>query len=106
MPKDDALQELKKLQKKHDDLADKAKREALANAQEAIDVLKELGFDYELVKSKSSRELRGTVSAKPCPICKFETVPPHDGRSHRGQEPKRKFTAAELKELELERIED
>jgi len=41
----------------------------------------------------------------PCPVCDFETVPPHDKRSHRSQgEDKQPFTAQELAEKGLTRI--
>ena len=32
----------------------------------------------------------------PCRVCGYRTVPPHDGRNHRGQDPKRPFSDAEL----------
>jgi hypothetical protein len=36
-----------------------------------------------------------------CPICQFQTTPPHDGRTHRSQKKKSPFSAAELKEKGL-----
>lgn len=42
---------------------------------------------------------RTTNPDRPCPICEFKTVPPHDARRHRGQKDKRPFTIEELHEM-------
>jgi hypothetical protein len=42
-----------------------------------------------------------TIKAAACPICEFQTMPPHDGRTHRNQKKKAPFSAAELKEKGL-----
>jgi hypothetical protein len=39
-----------------------------------------------------------------CPICEFQTSPPHDGRTHRNQKKKAPFSAAELKEKGLVKV--
>ena len=96
------LKELEELDKKRQELLEEAKGEALARAKEAVHDLKELGFEYTLVEYKSST--KGLVSDAPCPICKFKTKPPHDARKHRGQDDKKPFTAAELKELGLAKV--
>jgi DNA-binding protein H-NS len=50
-----------------------------------------------------------TVKAKPakadvCPICDFQTTPPHDGRTHRYQKKKAPLSAAELKDKGLAKL--
>lgn len=69
-----------------------------------IGELGELGFPYELIEKKKKQH-KGVVATKPCPVCKFQTKPPHDGRSHRYQKKNAPFTAAELKELGLTKVE-
>ena len=44
----------------------------------------------------SSRKGTRRVKDAACPICGFKTIPPHDGRAHRSQSPKKPFTADEL----------
>jgi hypothetical protein len=51
----------------------------------------------------------GTVKAKRaqaevCPICDFQTTPPHDGRTHRSQKKKAPFSAAELTDKGLAKV--
>jgi Asp-tRNA(Asn)/Glu-tRNA(Gln) amidotransferase A subunit family amidase len=45
-----------------------------------------------------------TIKAAACPICEFQTTPPHDGRTHRNQKKKSAFSAAELKEKGLVKV--
>ena len=99
------LDQLRKLDEQRTALLDSAKREALEKANGAIAELKSLGFNYRLVESgrESSggrKRIRNTdPSKRHCPIC---DVDGHDGRAHRGQgKTKKKFTAAEVKELDL-----
>lgn len=48
---------------------------------------------------------KGSVTEGECPICKFETSPPHDGRKHRFQgDDKKPLTAAELREFGLQKV--
>ena len=88
-------------------LLEGAKSEALGLANKAIEGLNALGFNYRLVESgrRSSGERKGTRQVKdaPCPVCGFKTNPPHDGRAHRAQKPKKPFTAAELSERGYEK---
>jgi hypothetical protein len=91
------------------------KEEALERAKVAIADLALLGHDYELVERGAGRrrakvEVESEVVeekraprawAAVCPICQFQTTPPHDARSHRGQEEKGRFSAAELREKGL-----
>lgn len=99
------LEKLRKLDEERAQLLAGAKAEALEKAERAVVELNSLGFQYELVESSQNRvrrEPRAEVAPKrqkhdgPCPICKFTTSPPHDGRAHRSQEPKKPFTAEEL----------
>jgi DNA-binding protein H-NS len=39
-----------------------------------------------------------------CPICDFQTTPPHDGRTHRSQKKKASFSAAELTDKGLAKV--
>jgi DNA-binding protein H-NS len=65
--------------------------------------------DFLIAGSKANgrKAAKGaTVKAKrakaaACPICEFQTSPPHDGRTHRNQKKKAPFSAAELKEKGL-----
>src|SRR6266853_2564024 len=47
---------------------------------------------------------KGAIKAAACPICEFQTTPPHDGRTHRNQKKKGPFSAAELKEKGLVKV--
>jgi DNA-binding protein H-NS len=49
------------------------------------------------VKAKRSK-------AEACPICNFQTAPPHDGRTHRSQKKKAPFSAAELADKGLTKV--
>jgi hypothetical protein len=112
--KQTALQQIKKLDEERGKILEGAKKEALARAEEAINELTALGFDYELVeparatarKTRSARKAsapnhhpRGT-----CPICEYATKPPHDKRSHKSQQKKRPFTADELHQRSFVRV--
>ncbi len=84
-----ALDQIKKLDDQRNKLLDGARHEALARAQEAIDDLNTLGFNYvvveEVTRSKGARKSVREKKDAPCPICNFKTNPPHDGRRHRSQ---------------------
>jgi hypothetical protein len=98
--------QLKALDEQRAKLLDDAKGKALEKANAAIKELNDLGLHYSLTEGKTAKGPRKGVAktgaAKrqlkdgPCPICHFTTQPSHDGRSHRGQEPKHPFTAEEL----------
>jgi hypothetical protein len=47
---------------------------------------------------------KDAIKAAACPICEFQTTPPHDGRTHRNQKKKAPFSAAELKEKGLVKV--
>jgi hypothetical protein len=86
---------------------DKAKSEALEKAKAAVAELNTLGLNYTLTNGAGkqaktgSGEGKGTIKAAACPIWKFPTSPPHDGRTHRNQKKKGLFSATELKEKGL-----
>ena len=108
-----ALQQIKKLDEERAKLLDSAKADALARAEEAINELIGLGFEYELTaygtKAKAKPRKAGARKAidhtpkGTCPICEYATNPPHDKRSHRAQTKKKPFTDAELQQRSMER---
>jgi predicted house-cleaning noncanonical NTP pyrophosphatase (MazG superfamily) len=112
--KQTALQQIKKLDEERKKILEGAKKEALARAEEAINELTALGFDYELVEPAraTARKTRTARNASApdhhpkgtCPICEYATKPPHDKRSHKSQQKKRPFTADELHQRSLVRV--
>jgi hypothetical protein len=102
------LQQLKKLEEERAKLLESEKNDALTRAEEAINELVALGFDYEIVEPArgAARKTRTARKASApdhhpkgtCPICEYATNPPHDKRSHRAQTRKKPFTDAELSE--------
>lgn len=97
------LDQLKKLDEQRAQLLAGAKDEALKKAEAAIADLTALGFAYSLTEGGSTKKKTGTRNTDPakkhCDICDMNG---HDGRAHRSQgDKKKKFTAAELKELGL-----
>jgi hypothetical protein len=102
-----AAEQIRKLDDQRKKLIEGAKAEAMQNVQKAIDDLNALGFSYRLVEATvtGSKGAARKSSDGPCPICKFKTVPPHDGRRHRSQgDNKRPFSAQELSDLGLARL--
>lgn len=103
-----ALERMKKLDDERNKLRDSAKSEALARAQEVIDDLNTLGFNYVISERGSSGRGRGGARQKKdvaCPICKFKTMPAHDGRRHRSQGNKKSaFSASELSSMGYTRV--
>jgi hypothetical protein len=107
------LERLKALDEERRQLTDRAVTEAMELANSAIETLKSLGRTFHLVEGEtrgrraSSGESKGRRQAnpdRPCPICGFKTEPPHDARRHRGQDPKRPFTNAELEANHMKRV--
>jgi hypothetical protein len=100
-----AIQRIKDLDAERASIFDHAKAEALEKAKAAVAELNGLGFNYTLTNGKAAKAGPGkgkrTIKAAACPICEFQTTPPHDGRSHRNQKKKGPFSAAELKEKGL-----
>jgi hypothetical protein len=109
--KQTALQQIKKLDEERAKLLESAKADALARAEEAINELIALGFDYELAEParETARKTKTTRKAPApnhhpkgtCPICEYATKPPHDKRSHKSQQKKRPFTDKELAERRM-----
>jgi len=95
------LEQLKTLDSQRAKLLEGAKTEAMGKVQEALAELNALGFHYVITDSvKGARRSVRERKDVPCPICKFKTVPPHDGRRHRAQGMKKKpFTSQELAQL-------
>jgi hypothetical protein len=103
-----AIQRIKDLDAERASIFDQAKEEALEKAKAAVAELNALGLNYTLTAGKqakagSAKEKR-TIKAEACPICEFQTSPPHDGRTHRSQKKKGPFSAAELKEKGLVKV--
>jgi hypothetical protein len=105
-----AIQRIKDLDAERASIFDRAKEEALEKAKAAVAELNDLGFNYTLTNGAGkaakagSAKGRRTIKAAACPICEFQTTPPHDGRTHRNQKKKSPFSAAELKEKGLVKV--
>jgi hypothetical protein len=113
------LERLKALDAERAQLLNDAKKEALDNAQRAVADLNELGFDYRLVEGATAptappaRAPRKATAQPPkrqprdlpCVVCKFRTLPHHDGRMHRSQKIKKPFSVEELMERHLTKVE-
>jgi hypothetical protein len=100
-----AIERIRELDAERATLFEQAKEEALKKATDAITDLIALGLDYQLIsgaaKPARTEKVLGTAKDAPCPVCKFLTIPPHNGRAHRNQKKKAPFSAAELKEKGL-----
>jgi hypothetical protein len=109
------IDEIRGLKAQIESKTEQAKAEALDSAREAINFLRELEIDNDTIlkdlgfrartKATKERASKPTSSKdESCPICNFQTDPPHDGRSHRGQPKKKPFTTDELEEKELTKL--
>jgi hypothetical protein len=102
-----AIQRIKDLDAERASIFGHAKEEALEQAKAAVAELNALGLNYTLTSGAGKQAKTGpakgkrTIKAAACPICEFQTTPPHDGRTHRNQKKKGPFSAAELKEKGL-----
>ena len=96
------MDELKQLDKRREELMGEVRGSAETNLRKALRDYNDLGLGitYELRAAGRGVSRRGTRQInvnRPCPICGFKTVPPHDARAHRSQGDKKKaFTADEL----------
>lgn len=94
------LERLKELDAEREKLVDASVSEAIAQINNLISELSALGQTFELVKvdGRKTRKASSTSREKSqCTICKFDTIPQHDGRTHRDQrENKRPYTDKEL----------
>jgi hypothetical protein len=108
------IEKIKKLDDERAKLLESAKADALARAEEAINELTALGFEYELVETARATARKPRTARKAsgpdhhpkgtCPICEFATNPPHDKRSHKSQTKKKPFTDAELAEKGMKMV--
>jgi DNA repair exonuclease SbcCD ATPase subunit len=74
--------------------------ELLEQRKDIDSKLAKLGYGEPKAKAPAAKK----DQTKPCTICKFLTVPPHDGRVHRSQgEHKKPFTDAELAQQGLKK---
>ena len=109
--KPSALEQALALRAQADKLMEQARAEAREKADKAVEDLNSLGLHFRLVEGeepqKKGREKVITRQKKdiPCLICHFKTAPLHDGRLHRSQAEKKPFTAAELTERNLTKVE-
>ncbi len=105
-----AIQRIKELDAERANIFDQAKEEALQKAKLAVSELNALGLSYTLTNGAVKQAKTGNAKAQrvvkqaACPICEFQTNPPHDGRTHRNQKKKAPFSAAELKEKWLTKV--
>jgi hypothetical protein len=110
MAEKSAIQRIKDLDAERASIFDQAKEEALEKAKAAVAELNALGLNYTLSngagKQSKAASAKGkrSIKAAACPICEFQTSPPHDGRTHRNQKKKGPFSAAELKEKGLVKV--
>ena len=106
--KSTALDQIRQLNQQIDKIKEQAKGEALAQAEEAIEILNSMGFQYELVEEGRAKKANGgrRSPSGACPVCKFATEPAHDARKHRSQgESKKPFAKDELEMMHLKRVD-
>jgi hypothetical protein len=105
-----AIERIKELDAERASLFERAKEEALKKATDAISDLIALGLDYQLTPGTAkpakigTEKVLGTAKDAPCPVCKFLTIPPHNGRAHKNQKKKAPFSAAELNEKGMVKV--
>jgi hypothetical protein len=110
MAEKSVIQRIKDLDAERASIFDQAKEEALEKAKAALAELNALGLNYTLTSGAGkaakagSAKGKGAIKAAVCPICEFQTAPPHDGRTHRNQKKKGPFSAAKLKEKGLVKV--
>jgi hypothetical protein len=123
------IEQIQELDAQREEILSEAKTNALTRAEEAVSELNALGFHYYIGETEKNVrramrrpkqlpgvERRGRAkhasldksalhkpsSDKPCPICNFQTDPPHDKRSHRNYP--RAFTERQLAEWGMTRL--
>jgi hypothetical protein len=106
MAEKSAIQRIKELDAERASIFDQAKEEALEKAKAAVAELNALGLNYTLTngagkqaKAGSAKEKR-SIKAAACPICDFQTSPPHE----KNKKKTGPFSAAELKEKGLVKV--
>ena len=102
------LDQIRALEAQKAELMQGARAEALQKAKSAVSALNSLGLNYRLVEARGQgsgrKGMRRIDSSRPCPICKFQTNPPHDARAHRGQKSKKPFGIRELEERGMTKV--
>lgn len=99
------LERLKEIDEERKSLAQEVKETLLKTAEEAVSTLNSLGFPYRLLAGTSEGVApRAHTKTRDCPVCKFPTHPPHDGRAHKQQDFKAPFTSEELRDKGLTRV--
>jgi hypothetical protein len=110
---DSASDEIEERNKQLESKTERAKKEAVERARDAIGVLRELGIDVDTIledlgfsDGAQTHETRpGKLPKKAtCSICNFQTNPAHDGRAHHGQSKKKPLTAKELEKKGLTKV--
>ena len=97
MAEKSAIQRIKDLDAERASIFDHAKEEALEKAKAAVAELNGLGLNYTLTNGAGKQAKaglgkgKGAIKAAACPICEFQTTPPHDGRTHRNQKRRARF---------------
>jgi hypothetical protein len=110
MAEKSVIQRIKDLDAERAGIFEQAEEEALEKAKAAVAELNALGLNYTLTSGAGKQAKagpgkgKGAIKAAACPICEFQTTPPHDGRTHRNQKKKGPFSAAELKEKGLVKV--
>jgi hypothetical protein len=104
-----AIQRIKDLDAERASIFDHAKAEALEKAKAVVAEFNALGLNYMLTSGGKQAKAwlgkgKGAIKAAACPICEFQTTPPHDGRTHRSQKKKAPFSTSELKEKGLMKV--
>src|SRR5450631_3837414 len=83
MAEKSAIQRIKDLDAERASIFDQAKEEALEKAKAAVAELNALGLNYTLSNAGGKQAKAGpgkgkrTIKAAACPICEFQTTPPH-----------------------------
>lgn len=107
-------EEMQQLERRLEELRSQLRGDAEAGLMQSLEDFNKMNFGvtYELrpargtaAKARSGRPAKTTRkvdASRPCPVCGFNTTPPHDARAHRSQGAnKRPFTAEELAEKGL-----
>ncbi len=98
-----AIESFRKLDQEREKARELARGQAVKKGEEAVATLNELGFPYTFAPTEDKNGARA-MKDEPCSVCGFKTAPLHDARSHRGQEPKKAFTSAELTAKGLQKV--
>jgi hypothetical protein len=100
MATENVVEKYKKALEAAEAIKAKAVEDLMAEINAKIEELNSFGYGYRLVEGDGQKKAKKPVSSAPkhCTIC---DVDGHDARSHRNQDPKKKFTQKELQERGL-----